>query len=284
MVSYVAMRDISFNPSGVCVSLPPILDNKHPDAPSVFEPAALLREARRQKSQAVIAVPPVCILDPDGDIVRRLRRSGIAKRIQDWPCYHTDLYGFPLADQTAGIIACAVGAPFAVLVAEELFACGCQLLISLTSAGQIVPAASPPYFVVIDRALRDDGTSYHYAAPDAFAEADPHIVAIAMRALKNAGLRAHVGPTWTTDAPFRETAAAVAAARAKGILAVEMEAAALYTFARKRNKAVLCLAHVTNTMGIADQDFEKGEADGTADALMILDAVAKGLCVEVPSE
>ena len=170
------------------------------------------------------------------------------------------------------------------LVAEELFACGCQLLISLTSAGQIVPAASPPYFVVIDRALRDDGTSYHYAAPDAFAEADPHIVAIAMRALNNAGLRAHVGLSWTTDAPFRETAAAVAAARAKGILAVEMEAAALYTFARKRNKAVLCLAHVTNTMGIADQDFEKGEADGTADALMILDAVAKVLRVEAPSE
>ena len=119
------------------MSLPPILDNKHPDAPSVFEPAALLREARRQKSQAVIDVPPVCILDPDGDIVRRLKKSGIAKHIRDWPCYHTDLYGFPLADQPAGIIACAVGAPFAVLVAEELFACGCQLLISLTSAGQI---------------------------------------------------------------------------------------------------------------------------------------------------
>ena len=182
------------------MSLPPILDNKHPDAPSVFEPAALLREARRQKSQAAIDVPPVCILDPDGDIVRRLKKSGIAKRIQDWPC-HTDLYGFPLADQTAGIIACAVGAPFAVLVAEELFACGCQLLISLTSAGQIVPAASPPYFVVIDRALRDDGSSYHYAAPDAFAEADPHIVAIAMRALNNAGLRAHVGPAGRRTRP-----------------------------------------------------------------------------------
>jgi purine-nucleoside phosphorylase len=63
-----------------------------------------------------------------------------------------------------------------------------------------------------------------------------------------------------------------------------MEAAALYTFARKRNKAVLCLAHVTNTMGIADQDFEKGEADGTADALTILDAVAKVLRAEAPSE
>jgi hypothetical protein len=56
------------------------------------------------------------------------------------------------------------------------------------------------------------------------------------------------------------------------------------THSRSRNKAVLCLAHITNTMGIADQDFEKGEADGTAEALMILEAVAKALRVEVPSE
>ena len=259
------------------MSSPPILDNKQPDAPSVFEPAALLREARRQKRLATVAVPPVCVLDPDGDIVRRLRRSGEAKPFGNWPCYHTDLYSFPLAGQTAGIIACAVGAPFAVLVAEELFECGCRSLISLTSAGQIVPAGNPPYFVVIDRALRDEGTSYHYAAPDVFAQADPHIVDLAMRALENAGLPAYVGPSWTTDAPFRETAAAVAAARAKGVLAVEMEAAALYTFARRRNKAVLCLAHVTNTMGLADRDFEKGEAEGTADALKILDVVAKAL-------
>ncbi len=100
---------------------PPILDNKHPNAASVFEP--LLREARRQKGPATAKVPPVCILDPDGDIVRRLKNSGSAKRIESWPCYHTELYGIPLAGQTAGIIGCAVGAPFAVLVAEELFAC-----------------------------------------------------------------------------------------------------------------------------------------------------------------
>ena len=255
----------------------PLLENKHMDAPSVFEPAALLREARRQKGLADVDVPPICILDPDGDIVRHLKASDQAKRVDTWPCYHTDLYSFPLAGQTSGIIACAVGAPFAVLVAEELFACGCRILISLTSAGQIVPAGDPPYFVVIDRALRDEGTSYHYAEPDVFAEADPQIVATAMRALKKASLRAYVGPSWTTDAPFRETSAAVAAARAKGVLAVEMEAAGLYTFARKRSKAVLCLAHVTNRMGLDNQDFEKGEADGTVDALMILGVLAKAL-------
>ncbi len=259
------------------VSLPPILDNKHPDAPSVFEPTALLHQARRQKSLPIADVPAVCILDPDGDIVRRLKDSGTAQRIESWPCYHTELYGTPLAGQTAGIIGCAVGAPFAVLVAEELFACGCRSLISLTSAGQIVAAGTPPYFVVIDRALRDEGTSYHYSAPDDFAEADPQLVAAALRCLEKAAPRIYVGASWTTDAPFRETAAAVAAARARGVLAVEMEAAALYSFARARNKAVLCLAHVTNTMGLAELDFEKGEAEGTADALLILDTLAGAL-------
>ena len=254
--------------------LPPILDNKYPDESSVFEPAALLREARRQKGLSPANVPQVCILDPDGDIVRRLRKSGQATSSDAWPCYHTDLHCFQLGDCTAGIIGCAVGAPFAVLVAEELFACGCRVLISLTSAGQIVPAGTPPYFVVIDRALRDEGTSYHYAAPATFAEADPQLVATAAQAVKRAGLEAHVGASWTTDAPFRETAAAVAAARDQRVLAVEMEAAALYAFARKKSVAVLCLAHVTNTMGLADKDFEKGEADGTADALLMLEALA----------
>lgn len=257
--------------------LPPILDNKAPDAPSIFVPDALIREARRQKGLPVAQVPSLCILDPDGDIVRRLKASGQAQRFETWPCYHSDLYTFDLAEQTIGIIGCVVGAPFAVLVAEELFACGCRGLISLTSAGQISPVGRPPYFVVIDRALRDEGTSYHYAAAAMFAEADARVVAAAMRALPGTDLQVFVGASWTTDAPFRETAASVDAARAKGMLAVEMEAAALYSFARQRDAVVLCLAHVTNTMGLTEGDFEKGEADGTTDALTILEAAVKAM-------
>jgi uridine phosphorylase len=160
-----------------------------------------------------------------------------------------------------------------VLVAEELFACGCRLLVSLTSAGQIAPAGAPPYFVVIDRGLRDEGTSYHYAKAAEFAHADPRLVAVAAEALTKQGLHCVVGPSWTTDAPFRETAEAIQSARAKGVLAVEMEAAALYAFARARDARVLCLAHVTNTMGQSEGDFEKGEADGTAEALKVLETV-----------
>ena len=255
--------------------MPVIVDNKNPSLPSVFRPAALLREARRQKALPSVDVPAVCILDPDGDIVRRLRQDGRSQPFDAWPCYHTQLDAFALAGRTVGIVGCAVGAPFAVLIAEELFASGCRLLLSLTSAGQIVPAGPTPYFVIIDRALRDEGTSYHYGAPSDYGEADPHLVRMAADALKSSGLPAIVGPTWTTDAPFRETDEAIAAAKRRGILAVEMEAAALYTFAATNQRRVLCLAHVTNTMGQTHQDFEKGEADGTADALRVLEAIVK---------
>ena len=257
--------------------MPPLHDNKNPSSPSVFAPAALLREARRQKGIAAVDVPSVCILDPDGDIARRLRRVGEAKPFEGWPCYHTELDTFALGGKTVGILGCAVGAPFAVLVAEELFASGCRLLVSLTSAGQIVPAGPTPYFVIIERALRDEGTSYHYAAASEYSEADPRLVAKAAEALKSKGLHAVVGASWTTDAPFRETAEAIASARSKGILAVEMEAAALYAFARAANKQVLCLAHVTNTMAQTEQDFEKGEADGTVEALRVLEALVARL-------
>ena len=202
--------------------MPPLLDNKHPNSPSVFRPTALLREARRQKRLAGVDVPPICILDPDGDIVRALQRTGKAQRFDGWPCYHTTLQTFTLAEKTVGILGGVVGAPFAVLVAEQLFASGCRLLLSLTSAGQIVAAGQPPYFVIIDRALRDEGTSYHYAAASDYGEADPRLVAMAVEALRSENLHAVVGASWTTDAPFRETAEAIEVARAKGLLAVEM--------------------------------------------------------------
>jgi hypothetical protein len=87
-----------------------ILDNKNTSAPSVFLPAALLREARRQKGLATADVPPVCILDPDGDIVRQLRQTGKSQPFEHWPCYHTELDTFLLGEIEVGIVGRVVGA------------------------------------------------------------------------------------------------------------------------------------------------------------------------------
>jgi len=254
---------------------PPILRDKDHLAPSVFTPDALLREARRQKGIAHGPVPDICILDPDGDIVRFLLASDRARRLSTWACYHTDLLEFEQEGLSVGIIGCAVGAAFAVLVAEELFASGCRFLISMTSAGQILPVRTPPYFVIIDRALRDEGTSYHYLPPAEYSVADMRLIRLAEGSLTVAKVTTQVGATWTTDAPFRETREAIAAAEQAGILAVEMEAAALYAFAAARKNPVLCLAHVTNQMGRVEGDFEKGVADGAQESLNVISQVAR---------
>ena len=81
-----------------------------------------------------------------------------------------------------------------------------------------------------------------------------------------------MGATWTTD--VRETKEAIEAALQAGILAIEMEAAALYAFARARNRAVLCFAHVTNRMGRIEGDFEKGAADGAEESLRVISLAA----------
>jgi purine-nucleoside phosphorylase len=61
-----------------------------------------------------------------------------------------------------------------------------------------------------------------------------------------------------------------------GILAVEMEAAALYAFAAARNQPALCFAHVTNQMRRVEGDFEKGVADGAEESLNVISQVARG--------
>jgi uridine phosphorylase len=254
---------------------PPILADKELTAPSVFEPANLLREARRQRGIPEAEIPAICVLDPDGDILRALRREQRASLSTAWACYHTELYEFDYEGERFGIIGCAVGASFAVLLAEQLFVSGCRFLISITSAGLIVAQGPTPYFVVIERALRDEGTSYHYLPPSEFSEANSALVDAAMMAMHDRGLSVYRGAAWTTDAPFRETAGAIERCRERGILAVEMEAAALYAFACARQQPVLCLAHVTNQMAVRTGDFEKGEADGAYASLKVIGAAAR---------
>lgn len=256
---------------------PPILADKHHGEPSAFTPESLLREARRQKGAAIEPVPAVCILDPDGDIVRMLRAAGRARRHAGWVCYHTELDVFEMDGVSFGVVGCAVGAAFAVLVAEELFASGCQRLISVTSAGQITATGIPPYFVLIDRAWRDEGTSYHYLPPGDWAPAPASLLERLRAAFDDLAEPVLRGSSWTTDAPFRETEAAIATARARGIAAVEMEAAGLYAFAAARGRDVICFAHVTNQMGRVDGDFEKGPADGAAAALEVILRTARSL-------
>ncbi len=256
----------------------PLLGAKAFDEESVFTPEALVENARQQKGLPEEPVPEICVLDPDGDIVRQLVATDEAYKDPAWPGYHTELYRFERNDREYGIVGCAVGASFAVLVAEQLFAAGCQFLVSVTSSGQIVRKDDPPYFVLIERALRDEGTSHHYRPPERYATLETGLRDRVETECRSVSRPVYTGATWTTDAPFRETQAAIDRARSEGVLAVEMEAAALYTFARERSRPIVCFAYVTNEMGQGDAEFEKGDADGSDVALEVIEAATVAWC------
>ncbi|MGI9155387.1 MAG: nucleoside phosphorylase [Marmoricola sp.] len=251
-----------------------VLDEKSYDEAALFTPENLLREARRQKSLPDLPVPEIVLLDPDGDIVRYLAASGTGRRHSGWACYHTDMWVTDLNGIEVGVVGAAVGAPFAVLVAEQLAVSGAGLVISITSAGLICPTDQPPYFVLIRHALRDEGTSRHYLPPAVWSSLPASLATRLATAYADLDEPVHDGSSWTTDAPYRETRSTVAAACDAGISCVEMEAAALYAYATARGRDVVCLAHITNVMATAGDDFEKGEANGVPAALAVAHATA----------
>jgi uridine phosphorylase len=261
----------------------PLPAGKHYGQESVFRPEKLLREARRQRGLPDVAAPRCCLLDPDGDVARYLAGSGRGRRHHGWACYHTDMWvttvpsAYPAQPPIEiGVVGNAVGASFAVLVAEQLNASGTDLILS-TSAGQLTSLARPPYFLLIEAALRDEGTSAHYLPPARWAPAPSGLVTAVKAALPALPETVIASRSWTTDAPYRETADAIRSARDAGADCVEMESAALYAYAAARNRDVLCLAHVTNTMAAAGDDFEKGHANGATAALAMTAAIARVL-------
>jgi uridine phosphorylase len=246
----------------------PLLEHEPSETP-VFTAANLLEAARIRKGLPGVIVPAGCLLDFDGELVQHLAATGRAVEDPDWPCFHTRLFRWREGSAEYGVIGGTVGAPFAVLVAEELFALGCRALVSISSAGLVAERFAPPFFLLIDRALRDEGTSCHYMPPGPYADADPTLVASVRNRMNGLSIRVHTGPSWTTDAPFRETKRLIASRRMEGIVSVEMEAAALLTLGKVLGKPVVCLAHVTNTMATREEDFGKGGDAGLADSLSV---------------
>jgi uridine phosphorylase len=143
-----------------------------------------------------------------------------------------------------GLARLPIGAPAAAIAVEELSARGTELFIGAGAAGGIGEGLAAGDLVVCSAALRDEGTSHHYAPPEPFACPDPGLTARLGAALPAA---AH-GPSWTTDAPYRETAEEITRYRAEGILTVEMEASCLFTVAASTGTAAAAAFVVSDVL------------------------------------
>jgi uridine phosphorylase len=128
-----------------------------------------------------------------------------------------------------------IGGPSLSVTVEELAASGARRFIAVGFAGAVRADLDAGSYVVCTRALRDEGTSYHYARPSRWARPSPVLTRAIGAALSARDVSFRRGASWTIDAPYRETVDELRSVRRAGILTVEMEASALFAIARVRH-------------------------------------------------
>jgi len=132
----------------------PIL--RHPTAESsVFLPENLLNRAATMQGKERGPIPPCCVLDFDAELVPVAVEMFGARACDGWACFHTTLLRIERDGFSMGLIAGTVGAPYAVLVAEELIASGCRHIVGYASAGMVADWLQPPCLVVPEGAYRE---------------------------------------------------------------------------------------------------------------------------------
>jgi uridine phosphorylase len=183
--------------------------------------------------------PEACVLCFFGEVIRKLARQ---KRLRRLATFHSEmgphhLYELAVDGRKIALHQAAVGAALAAGLLEEVIAAGCRYFVACGSAGVLNREIAVGHVVVPVSAVRDEGTSYHYAPPGREIEPCPEAVAAIEQTLIERKVPYVKGKTWTTDAFYRETPAKVALRRAEGCITVEMEAAAFFAVARFRNIA-----------------------------------------------
>ena len=231
----------------------------HPlEEPSAFTPEALLEAVRAARNLARDPVPPICILEFDGDLTDWLISTAVAKPWNSWACFHTAMHTFEVERAPCGIVPRTIGGPYAALIAEQLKSSGAQVVLGLTSAGRVAASVPIPSLVVATSAIRDEGTSYHYLPASQPALADAELANSLKAGLKDLSVPVLTGAVWTTDAPYRETGQQLAEYARQSVLAVEMQAASLFAFGIARGLPVGMVAHVTNAVDHEQDPFDKG--------------------------
>ncbi len=141
---------------------------------------------------------------------------------------------FKVVNQDIAIIPGKVGAPLCAGFLEECIALGAKHIMFCGGGGILKPDLAVGHLIVIDSAIRDEGTSYHYIKPSREINADPKIVKLISDYLKKEKINYIVGKTWTTDAFYRETKHKVDLRKQEGAILVEMEQSALIAVSQFR--------------------------------------------------
>lgn len=148
------------------------------------------------------------------------------------------LYKIIHGTREIGLIMTLVGAPAAVSEYEELFAMGVEKILVFGTCGVLDRNIEGCSIILPDRAIRDEGTSYHYAEDDHEIVVNASTLDMMMQYFEEAGISYTVGKVWTSDGIYRETKAKVTRRKAMGCICVDMECSAIAALAGFRDKTI----------------------------------------------
>ena len=146
------------------------------------------------------------------------------------------------------------GAPACVAMMEDAFAMGVEKIIVFGSCGVLDSSIKDCSIIIPDRAVRDEGTSFHYYPASDEIEVNVKYKDLFCKMLDDIGISYRVGKVWTTDAMYRETAGKVAARKAMGCICVDMECSAVAALAAFRQKDILQFFYAADNLDNEDWD------------------------------
>ncbi|WP_251342466.1 nucleoside phosphorylase [Haloplanus halophilus] len=168
------------------------------------------------------------------------------------------------AGEPLTICSTGVGSPSAAIALEELAAVGVGTVIRPGTTGALQAGVEIGDMVVATGAAKEEGTTKRYERVEYPAVPDFEVVRALTDAAEAADEDVHVGPIVTDDAFYAETDDYVEDWEAAGLLAVEMEAAALFALARRKG---LRAGAVCTVDGNLVRGTQKGTGDVTEDEL-----------------
>lgn len=146
--------------------------------------------------------PKNVIICYDSDFFQRVIKNHSKEKMEGYS-FGGELYF--INDTTAIIGKFGVGAPTAVVTFEELIARGVKNFISIGTCGGLQKHIPIGDIMLCEKAIRDEGTSLHYAPESTFATANAELTEIIAQTLEKENIKYHRGTTRTTDAILRET-------------------------------------------------------------------------------
>jgi uridine phosphorylase len=156
------------------------------------------------------------------------------------------------------ICSTGIGSPSAAIAVEELAAVGCETFVRVGTTGALQSGIDIGDMVVATGAAKDEGTTERYEDKAVPAVPDYDVLSALVDSAEANGEDVHVGPVATDDAFYAETEAYVEAWEAAGLQCVEMEAAAIFSLARRKGLAAGAICTVDGNLV---EGTQKGETD-----------------------